>query len=51
MGGTGGTSFAAIEERRNNYDSEKYTRNPAEVFREWGIPTPVSIINIRNVED
>ncbi len=49
VGGTGGTSFAAIEERRNKYNSEKYTRNPAEVFREWGIPTPVSIIYARKV--
>ncbi|MBY8987711.1 MAG: type 2 isopentenyl-diphosphate Delta-isomerase [Candidatus Lokiarchaeota archaeon] len=47
VGGTGGTSFAAIESKRNNFDNEKYSRNPADVFREWGIPTPVSIVNVR----
>ncbi len=49
IGGTGGTSFAAIESKRDNFDNQKYTRNPAEVFREWGIPTPLSIIYVRNV--
>jgi len=49
VGGTGGTSFAAIESKRNNFDSDKYSRNPADVFREWGIPTPVSIVNVRKV--
>ena len=49
IGGTGGTSFAAIESKRNNFNNQKYTRDPAEIFREWGIPTPVSIIYVRNV--
>jgi len=49
VGGTGGTSFAAIESKRNNFDNQKYTRDPAEVFKEWGIPTPVSIGYVRNV--
>ncbi|MHA1486087.1 MAG: type 2 isopentenyl-diphosphate Delta-isomerase [Promethearchaeota archaeon] len=49
VGGTGGTSFAAIESKRNNFDKDKYSRNPADVFREWGIPTPVSIVNVRKV--
>ena len=49
VGGTGGTSFAAIESKRNNFDNDKYSRNPADVFREWGIPTPVSIVNVRKV--
>jgi len=48
VGGTGGTSFAAIESKRDNFDNDKYSRNPADVFREWGIPTPVSIINVRS---
>ena len=47
VGGSGGTSFAAIESVRNNFDNSQYTRNPADVFREWGIPTPVSIVNVR----
>jgi isopentenyl-diphosphate delta-isomerase len=49
IGGTGGTSFAAIESNRDNINQQKYSRNPAEVFREWGIPTPVSIQNVRTV--
>ena len=51
VGGTGGTSFAAIEAKRDNFDNQKYTRNPADVFREWGIPTPISIVNVRNVSN
>lgn len=47
VGGMGGTSFAAIEAYRNKNFSEKFTRNPADTFREWGIPTPVSVYNIR----
>ncbi len=49
IGGTGGTSFAAIESKRNNFDNQKYSRDPADVFKEWGIPTPVSIVYVRNV--
>jgi isopentenyl-diphosphate delta-isomerase len=49
VGGVGGTSFAAIESHRNNGYQEKYTRNPADIFREWGIPTPISILNLRQV--
>jgi isopentenyl-diphosphate delta-isomerase len=49
VGGSGGTSFAAIESKRNHPNKQKYTRDPADVFREWGIPTPVSIIYVRNV--
>ncbi|MFX0043608.1 MAG: type 2 isopentenyl-diphosphate Delta-isomerase [Candidatus Hodarchaeota archaeon] len=49
VGGAGGTSFAAIESYRNKIDSNIYNRKLAEVFREWGIPTPVSVLNVRNV--
>lgn len=49
VGGLGGTSFAAIESKRKNFHNEKYTRNPAEVFRNWGIPTPASVVNVRKV--
>lgn len=51
VGGTGGTSFAAIESIRNNFDNQKYTRDPAEVFKEWGIPTPVSIVYVRKASE
>ncbi|MBY8982232.1 MAG: type 2 isopentenyl-diphosphate Delta-isomerase [Candidatus Lokiarchaeota archaeon] len=51
VGGAGGTSFAAIESFRNKKLNEIYTRNPAELFRDWGIPTPVSITYVRNISD
>jgi len=47
IGGMGGTSFAAIESIRDDSSYEVYTRKIADTFREWGIPTPVSIINVR----
>ncbi len=47
-GGAGGTSFAAIEAYRNKNLNIKYTRNPGTTFREWGIPTLVSVANIRS---
>jgi isopentenyl-diphosphate delta-isomerase len=47
VGGTGGTSFAAIESHRDRFSYESYTRKLADTFREWGIPTPVSIIEVR----
>ena len=49
VGGAGGTSFAAIESYRSKDNLQKYSRKLAEVFREWGIPTPVSILNVRNM--
>jgi isopentenyl-diphosphate delta-isomerase len=49
VGGAGGTSFAAIESYRNKNNSNIFNRKLADVFREWGIPTPVSVLNIRNV--
>lgn len=49
VGGTGGTSFAAIESIRDEDSYEVYTRKIADTFREWGIPTPVSIMNVRKV--
>jgi len=51
VGGAGGTSFAAIEAFRNKEIYEIFTRNPADVFREWGIPTPVSIYYVRSVSN
>ena len=49
VGGVGGTSFAAIESIRGNSEDEELTRVLGEVFREWGNPTPVSVINVRSV--
>jgi len=49
VGGTGGTSFAAIESIRDADSFEAYTRKISDTFREWGVPTPVSIMNVRKV--
>ncbi|MFX1238871.1 MAG: type 2 isopentenyl-diphosphate Delta-isomerase [Promethearchaeota archaeon] len=49
IGGAGGTSFADIEYHRNNAINEIYSRNPAQIFREWGNPTPISILYTRSV--
>ncbi|MFX0020709.1 MAG: type 2 isopentenyl-diphosphate Delta-isomerase [Candidatus Hermodarchaeota archaeon] len=49
IGGMGGTSFAAIESIRDDSSYEAYTRKIADTFREWGIPTPVSIIYVRTI--
>ncbi|MHA1913408.1 MAG: type 2 isopentenyl-diphosphate Delta-isomerase [Promethearchaeota archaeon] len=51
VGGAGGTSFAAIESKRKNFNNQNYSRDPAEVFREWGIPTPVSVGNVRKMSE
>ncbi|MFX1409989.1 MAG: type 2 isopentenyl-diphosphate Delta-isomerase [Promethearchaeota archaeon] len=51
VGGAGGTSFAAIESYRNKNDMNRYSRKLSEVFREWGIPTPVSVFNVRSVSN
>ena len=51
VGGAGGTSFAAIESYRYKDSLDKYTRKLSDVFRDWGIPTPVSILNVRNMTD
>jgi len=49
VGGTGGTSFAAIESKRGNQEDEEFSRVLGDVFREWGTPTPVSVIIVRNI--
>ena len=49
VGGAGGSSFAAIESIRDDFSYEVYSRKIADTFREWGIPTPISIMNVRKV--
>ena len=51
VGGSGGTSFAAIESKRKINHTDKFSRKLSETFREWGIPTPISIIQARSVTD
>ncbi|MFO8017560.1 MAG: type 2 isopentenyl-diphosphate Delta-isomerase [Promethearchaeia archaeon] len=51
VGGAGGTSFAALEGLRTKKEGNHYTRNLGETFREWGIPTPASILYSRRLTD
>ncbi|MHA1669573.1 MAG: type 2 isopentenyl-diphosphate Delta-isomerase [Promethearchaeota archaeon] len=51
IGGAGGTSFAAIESFRNSYSQQELTRKLADSFRDWGIPTPISIMNTREASN
>jgi isopentenyl-diphosphate Delta-isomerase len=44
VGGVGGTSFAAVEGLRAAAQGEASGERLGEVLRDWGIPTPVSVI-------
>ncbi|MFX1585818.1 MAG: type 2 isopentenyl-diphosphate Delta-isomerase [Promethearchaeota archaeon] len=48
IGGMGGTNFTSIESIRNNDNTENYTRKLADTLKNWGIPTPISILNVRS---
>jgi isopentenyl-diphosphate Delta-isomerase len=43
IGGTGGTNFAEIENKRREYSLS--------FFNYWGIPTPISILEASNITD
>jgi isopentenyl-diphosphate delta-isomerase len=47
VGGVGGTSFAAVEGLRAEAQGESASQRLGEVLRDWGIPTPVSIVAAR----
>ena len=47
VGGMGGTNFTSIESIRNN-DNNENTRKIADTLKNWGIPTPISILNVRS---
>jgi isopentenyl-diphosphate delta-isomerase len=44
VGGVGGTSFAAVEGLRAEAQGSTGGQRLGEVFRDWGIPTPVSVV-------
>jgi isopentenyl-diphosphate delta-isomerase len=46
VGGVGGTSFAAIEGLRAQAQGAAASQRLGEVFRDWGIPTPVSVVGV-----
>jgi isopentenyl-diphosphate delta-isomerase len=47
VGGVGGTSFAAIEGLRAEAQGASGSQRLGEVFRNWGIPTSVSVVAAR----
>jgi isopentenyl-diphosphate delta-isomerase len=44
VGGVGGTSFAAVEGLRAEAQGEASSQRLGELLRDWGIPTPVSVV-------
>jgi isopentenyl-diphosphate delta-isomerase len=47
VGGLGGTSFAAVEARRAESNGDARGARLGVVYRDWGIPTAVSIVGAR----
>jgi isopentenyl-diphosphate delta-isomerase len=46
VGGSGGTSFSAIEHYRAKIINDKDQARRAQIFWDWGIPTPMSIVEV-----
>lgn len=44
VGGRGGTSFAAVEGLRAATHGDDIRAHLGDVFRDWGLPTPVSVV-------
>jgi isopentenyl-diphosphate delta-isomerase len=44
VGGTGGSSMAALEAVRSNQYGKQQKRIIGDTFRHWGIPTPISVV-------
>jgi isopentenyl-diphosphate delta-isomerase len=51
VGGSGGTSFSAIEHFRAKEIKDKLHSRGAKTFWDWGIPTPTSIIEVGDATD
>jgi isopentenyl-diphosphate delta-isomerase len=49
VGGEGGTSFAAVEGLRAAAQGDAASARLGELLRDWGIPTPVSVLAVRPV--
>jgi isopentenyl-diphosphate delta-isomerase len=47
VGGVGGTSFAAVEGLRASAQGDRRGERLGEVLRDWGVPTPVSLLGAR----
>ncbi len=51
VGGMGGTSFAAIEHYRAKLHFDRLHARGGKTFWDWGIPTPQSLVEVRDVVD
>lgn len=51
VGGMGGTSFAAIEHYRAKLHFDRLHARGGKTFWDWGIPTPQSVIEVRDAID
>ena len=49
VGGVGGTSFAAVEGLRASAQGDRSSQRLGELLRDWGLPTPVSIVGVCRV--
>lgn len=47
VGGAGGSSMAAMESYRARTQGDTGTASIGELFRDWGIPTPVAVVEAR----
>jgi isopentenyl-diphosphate delta-isomerase len=47
VGGVGGTSFAAVEGLRAGAQGDAPDARLGELFRDWGVPTPVAIAGVK----
>ena len=50
VGGVGGTSFAAVEGLRAEAQGAAGSQRLGQVFRDWGIPTPVTVVGAQATE-
>jgi len=51
VGGLGGTSFSAVEYYRAKIKDDKYNMREGQIFWDWGIPTPISILKVGKAVD
>jgi isopentenyl-diphosphate delta-isomerase len=47
VGGAGGSSMAAMESQRAQSRGDTRTADIGELYRDWGIPTPISVVEAR----
>lgn len=47
VGGAGGSSMSALESARSKSSGDQQTLAIGQLYRDWGIPTPISVIEAR----